>query len=64
MNDAKKISRSNSFLVVISLIFFAFFLLKLIPQLIFWVDDTSAWVFFILFILFGFKPFWYRFRRK
>lgn len=59
LKNAKMIIKSNKYLIFLSIIFFAFFLLKLFPQLYFWVDDTSAFVFFVLFVLFTIKPAWY-----
>ena len=61
MKDVK-MEKSDLGLIKIAVIFFAFFLLKLIPQLFFWVDDTSIWVFLVLTILFAARPVYRRFR--
>ena len=62
MKGDVKIEKSDLALIKIAMIFFAFFLLKLIPQLFFWVDDTSIWIFLILTVLFMIRPVYRRLR--
>lgn len=54
--NEKKVSARDITWIIISIVFFSFFLLKLIPDLFLWVDDTPLWVFLVLFILFVIKP--------
>ena len=60
----RRLMATDYFLVVVALIFFGFFLLKLVPELFLWVDDTNGWFFFAFFLILIIKPVYKMLKKK
>ncbi|MEK6922276.1 MAG: hypothetical protein AABX08_00570 [Nanoarchaeota archaeon] len=54
--NVRGVTASDYLLAFVAVIFFAFFLQKLLPRLRFWIDDTSAIIFMLAFLVFIIKP--------